>query len=240
MGALVAIVLWLWATGELSLYIHPRYHSFTAVMAVLAVAMLVTYAFVRARTPAGADHDDHDHEPPGSAVPLALSSVLSVGALLVLLIVPPATLTTLTAENRAINQSGLGDSEEVFAQAQTGESEVFASFTVREWAGILRQTADPAFYQGKPVDVVGFVTPDPTEADLFYVTRFVVSCCSVDAQPVGVAVWAPGWAQTYQPNQWVQVTGEFVISPNPGAGEPIVLQPRDIVPAEEPDEPYLF
>ena len=235
MGALVVIVLWLWATGELSLYIHPRYHAFTAIMAGLAVAMLAGYAWVSARAP-----HDHDHESGGSRLALLISTVLSVGALVVLIIVPPATLSTLTAENRAINQSGLGDSEEVFTRAQTGEAATFQAFTVREWAGVLRQTSDPAFYQGKPVDVIGFVTADSSSPDVFFVTRFVVSCCSVDAQPVGVPVYLPGWSSTVEEDQWVRVTGEFILNPDSRFDQPIILQPQEMNPADQPDEPYLF
>ena len=243
MGALVAVVLWLWATGQLSLYIHPRYHLFTGVMASIAVALILVWAFLgsKVRETVGHDHD-HDHDKPGmsSRIALAVSSVLSIGALAILTLLPPATLSTLTAENRAINQSGLGDTEAVFDQAQGGQAETFASFTVREWAAVLKQTSDPAFYQGKPVDVVGFITEDPSSPDIFYVTRFVVSCCSVDAQPVGVAVSLPRWSDTYSADQWVRVSGEFRVNPDTSSTEPLVLIPREIGPTEQPNEPYLF
>jgi uncharacterized membrane protein YcgQ (UPF0703/DUF1980 family) len=50
---------------------------------------------------------------------------------------------------------------------------------VLEWSALLRQTQDPAFYDGKPVEVIGFITPDPSgSSDIFYVSRFKITCCS--------------------------------------------------------------
>ena len=119
-------------------------------------------------------------------------------------------------------------------------SDTFAAFSVREWAAILTQTSDPAFYAGKPAQVVGFVSEDPDDPDQFYLTRFVVSCCSVDAQPVGVPVRLPGWRDSYGPEDWLAVSGQFVLNPSSSSPEPIVLSPDAVEPTKQPDDPYLF
>ena len=239
-----AMILWLYFSGQLSLYIHPRYHLFTAVMSVIAVAG-VLLGLGYASRPADADHDhDHDDEfapsGPGGRAAFWASTVLSAATVATLVILPPATLGSVTVDNRAINQSGLGDSEAALAAAKQGDQAAFAAFTVREWAAILRQTQDPAFFRGKPVDVLGFVSADPDNDDVFFVTRFVVSCCSVDAQPVGVPVTLPGWQDTWSAESWVQVSGEFVVNPNLDQSHPLVVRPENIQPAEQPREPYLF
>lgn len=236
-GVTVSVVLWLWWSGNLSLYIHPRYHVFTAAMAAIAVVALVVFAAVRlSRAKSG---HDHDHE--GKATPAEWASTVIAGVALVALVaLPPATLTTQTVDNRSINQSGLGDASAVFDEAADGESDTFASFTVREWAAILSQTSDPSFYAGKPVDVIGFVSQDPEDADQFFLTRFVVSCCSVDAQPVGVPVRLPGWQEVYAEEEWLNVSGQFVLNPSSQSSEPIVLSPENVEPTERPNEPYLF
>ena len=238
-GVTVAVVLWLWWSGNLSLYIHPRYHVFTAVMAVIAVVALVLFAAIgvaRAKT----DHDhDHDHEQKATAAEWVSTAIAAV-ALIALVALPPATLTTQTVDNRSINQSGLGDASAVFDEATVGQSDTFASFTVREWAAILSQTSDPSFYAGKPVDVIGFVSEDPEDSEQFFLTRFVVSCCSVDAQPVGVPVRLPGWRELYAEEQWLSISGQFVLNPSGESTEPIVLSPANVEPTERPNEPYLF
>ena len=112
-----------------------------------------------------------------------------------------------------------------------------------DWASLLRQTSDLAFYDAKPVDIVGFVTEDPDDPqNVFYVSRFVITCCAVDAQPVGVPVYAPDWRETYSPDDWVEVTGTFGANPSSKSTQPIAVQPGDagISAIDEPGDPYLF
>ena len=241
------MILWLYFSGQLSLYIHPRYHLFTAVMSTIAVAGVLLglgYSSWRKSQDAHDHNHDHDHDdvPSGAASRAALwaSTILSAATVATLVLLPPATLGSVTVDNRAINQSGLGDSEAALAAATSGDQATFAAFTVREWAAILRQTQDPGFFRGKPVDVLGFVSADADNDDVFFVTRFVVSCCSVDAQPVGIPVTLPGWQDTWEPESWVRVSGEFVINPNLNESHPLVVRPESIQPAEQPREPYLF
>jgi putative membrane protein len=259
-GSISGLILVFWFSGQLSFFIHPRYNLFTVVMTsvavVLSVMALVISSKVRRKTGAteslgGPDPHGHDHGDDGNAgvevpttrlgrITAVSAAAVSAMALAALVILPPATLSTVTVENRAINQAALGDTRAAFASAQTGDAETFLSFTVREWAGILRQTQDPAFFQGKPVDVVGFVVQDRENPGTFFVTRFVVSCCSVDAQPVGVPVYEPGFDERFAPESWVRVVGEFVINPDPSSSHPLVLRPFEIIPTEQPRDPYLF
>ena len=261
-GAISALILVFWLSGQLSFYIHPRYNLFTVVMTSIAVLLSVMALVISSKVrkkpvvhpsdhgehDSGAihehDHDDND----GVDVPTntlgrvtaVSAAAVSAVALVALVILPPATLSTVTVENRAINQAALGDIQGAFASAQTGEEATFLAFTVREWAGILRQTQDPAFFQGKPVDVVGFVVADRENPGTFFVTRFVVSCCAVDAQPVGVPVFEPGFEQQFAAESWVRIVGEFVINPDPASSHPLVLRPFEIIPTEQPRDPYLF
>lgn len=39
-GAMAAVTLWLAASGQLALYIHPRYNLFTVLMAIIAVVVV--------------------------------------------------------------------------------------------------------------------------------------------------------------------------------------------------------
>ena len=263
-GSISGLILVFWLSGQLSFFIHPRYNVFTVVMTAIAVVLslmaLVMSSRIRKNTrveaPAptiaplerGLDHD-HEHDDNDGvelpttrlgAVTAVSAAIVSAVALIALVVLPPATLSTVTVENRALNQAALGDTQAAFASAQNGEEATFLAFTVREWAGILRQTQDPAFFQGKPVDVVGFVVADRDNPGTFFVTRFVVSCCAVDAQPVGVAVYEPGFEQNFPAESWVRVVGEFVLNPDTSSSHPLVLRPFEIIPTEQPRDPYLF
>jgi uncharacterized repeat protein (TIGR03943 family) len=115
----------------------------------------------------------------------------------------------------------------------------YTKFTVKEWASLLSQTNNPSFFNGKGADIIGFVSPAEGNADVFYVSRFVLTCCAVDARPIGVGVYHPHWESVYRKDQWVHVTGTFMQSSN---GEPPVnvVKPTNILKIREPDNPYAY
>lgn len=251
--ALIGIVatVWLALTDRLGLYIHPRYSVFTVVMALIA-AVLVTAAF--AMTPVGDDDDAHDHDadangdrtgdgrprgrPRVDELRGVIAGTIVLGAIVALLVLPPATLTSATATQRSINSGGTtlaGDTAPALVGGDTSQ------FTVKDWALLLRQNPDADYFSGKTIEVTGFVTASPEDPEnVFYVSRFVVTCCAVDAQPVGVPVHFPGWEDRFAADQWVTATGAFVSNPGSPSAETLLLEPDDLEPTEEPDQPYVF
>lgn len=115
----------------------------------------------------------------------------------------------------------------------------FENLTVRDWASLLIQTQDPSFFRGKPFSALGTVT-DSGDPDVFLLTRFVVTCCAVDAQPVSVPVYFPDWRDDYAPDTWVTVSGGFQVLPDVSAPGNLAVVTADIVVEEVPREPYLF
>ena len=244
-AALVPTV-WLAITNQLILYIHPRYVVFTVIMAALGLALVIA-SFVTA--PHG-DHDhdhDHDHddrEPRAGRTGALMSTGATVLTLIVaagLVVVPPATLTSATADQRVINSTSVGAGTQTIGGATSAPAGAFAKFTVLDWSSLLRQTTDASFYAGKAVDVVGFITKDSEDpADVFYVSRFVITCCAVDAQPVGVPVYLPNWQNSFKVNEWVRVTGSFDSNPSSRSTQSIALLPTKTTPVDQPSDPYLY
>ncbi len=234
-AALVA-TLWLGLTDNLTLYIHPRYVVFTLVMAAIALVLVIASAAARP------EHSHDEPRPRRWTIPLRVGAValcLAVAAALV--VVPPATLTSSTASQRDINGSAVGADTQSLDAVQSASGAVFAAFTVLDWSSLLRQTSDPAFYAGKPVDVTGFITADESDPqNVFYVSRFVITCCAVDAQPIGVPVYQPGWSSTFAAGDWVRVTGGFAANQSTDSSQPIAVLPDAVEGVAEPDEPYLF
>jgi uncharacterized repeat protein (TIGR03943 family) len=238
--ALIGIVAtaWLAATDRLGLYIHPRYFWFTVIMAAIA-AVLVVAAFALAPL---AEPESHEHAPDAStrrsgSIRAALAATIVVGAAFALLVLPPATLTSATATQRSINSTGatLDRNVPVFAGGDTSQ------FTVKDWAMLLRQGPDAEFLADKTVDVTGFVTASPDDPEnVFYVARFVVTCCAVDAQPVGVPVYLPRWAERFAADQWVEASGVFAPNPGSPSSEALLLTPDELSVVEQPDQPYVF
>ncbi|MDM4761694.1 TIGR03943 family protein [Galbitalea sp. SE-J8] len=247
-AAPLGVTLWLAATGRLDLYIHPRYIVFTVIMCAIALVALVLGALARGD---GHDHglddplgDPLDGGEPVAAPPArgrALRSVLSGASVVVcaalaiaLVVVPPTTLTSATAVQRAAAPvAPAAGAAPVDAHAST------AGFTLKDWSALLAQTSDPSFYAGRSVDVTGFVVAGARGGSTFSLTRFVVTCCAVDAQPVSVPVLLPGWSDQYAADDWLHITGTFVADPSGGAA-PIVLQPDSVTTMHEPDDPYLY
>jgi uncharacterized repeat protein (TIGR03943 family) len=233
--ALVGIVatVWLGLTGQLGLYIHPRYYVFTVVMAVLG-GLLAIAAFALAPRD---EHEDDDLPRRGRAWWTLRGAVLIVGAAVAMLALPPAALSASSAADRSVNSS-----DAVLAvDAPTLTGGDYDSFTIKDWAAVLRSSVSGDQLQGQRATLTGFVTPDESDPDnVFYVTRFVVTCCAVDAQPVGVPVYLPGWAEDFPVETWVDVEGAFSTNPSVVSAEALVVLPSTTSETAQPAEPYVY
>lgn len=237
-GVATAAIVWLALSGQLVLYIHPRYVIFTVIMAVITLAFVTAATVIR--RPVNADEDD---SPVGRWPRIISASGLVLAGLTVagMLVLPPAVLTSATADQRDINSTTISAGTQNLDEVSAGSAESFAALTVVDWASLLRQTSDLDFYSDKTADITGFITADADDPDnIFYVSRFFVTCCAVDAQPAGVPVYMPGWADTMAVDDWVQVTGEFAANPSGLSTHPIALDPSEVTVVEQPSEPYLF
>lgn len=243
MLSLVGIVatVWLALTGQLGLYIHPRYFIFTVALAIIAlVFVLLAFAIIPRAESEQHDHDSIPVTPRGRAWGVGGSVILVALTAAALLVLPPVTLTTATVEQRDMNGSASAtalSASETLHLAGGDDS----GFTVRDWAGLLRQGADADFLSGRIPDLVGFVTPDPDDPEnVFYIARFVVTCCAVDAQPIGVPVYLPGWQDQFAIDEWVAVSGSFIENPSIDSMQATVLDPHSVSPTEQPSQPYVY
>ena len=243
---LVATIL-LGLSGQLVLYIHPRYVIFTMVLSGLALVILIATVLVRRRPHVHADHEEHDafddpDVPRGRSRVVAIATFVTASVAAVLLLaLPPATLSSETASQRDLIGGSSSADAETFADADSAPTAAFAAFTVLEWSALLRQTQDPAFYGDKPVDIVGFISPDPAGSpDIFYVSRFKITCCAVDAAPSAIPVHYPDWRTEFAADDWVQVEGGIATNPSSDSELALAVLPASVTPVEEPGDPYLY
>jgi putative membrane protein len=235
-GVAIVVTLWLGATNQLILYINPRYIVFTLVMALIALGLLVASFVVRAA-------HSHEDAPPtrSQKITTVLGGVVTIVLAIGMVTVPPATLSSATAIQRDVSASTIVSSSQAVSTSSTASNASYARFSVLDWSTLLRQTSSPAFYAGKPASIVGFVTPDADDpANLFYLTRFVITCCAVDAQPVAVPVYLPDWKTRFAADAWVSVTGGFVSDPSRRSTAQIALVPSAVKVVSKPTQPYLF
>ena len=232
-GVLTLVTVWLGWQGMLGFYIHPRYNLFTLVMAVIGVSLMAIAFFVPTK---GHSHAGHKHAK-GHSIMEWLSLGLVAGVVAIALVLPPTTLSSYTAENRSFGTVATSPAADAIDVESTTSG--FENLTVRDWASLLIQTQDPSFFRGKPFSALGTIT-DSGDPDVFFLTRFVVTCCAVDAQPVSVPVYYPGWIQDFAVDTWVTVNGGFQVLPQIAEPGNLAVVPGDIVEEEVPREPYLF
>ena len=213
-------ILWLALTGQLDLYIHPRYFAFTAFTASIAAITSVAAYALRGRNAS-----------PGRGWGAALATAAVV---LTLLIVPPTTLDSSMAQQRSVNSSVDTNQSVKLVGADPSR------FTLRDWAALVTDPATAPTYAGHQVTLTGFVAPADESSDTFYLARFVVTCCTVDALPVGIPVRLSGWATKYRPDQWLEVTGTLVPATDAPDGAVLVLKPSKLRAVAEPAEPYEY
>jgi putative membrane protein len=248
-GALVALgyaayLLYSARTGALYFYIHPLYVWPTVAtgLVLLLLAALAIWERVRAprrgaRGRAGPDRP-HAESRPSVAVTillgwLALPLVLGFG-------ITPQPLSTLSAGQRGMDLAAAAGAETLGADAPApftlgARPE---SFTIKDWVKAFHVDPEPGRHAGQPVRVTGFVHRDERlPSGWFLVARFVVKCCAVDAQPVGLPVRAG--APMPEPGRWVSVEGVWEVAEVRGDRR-AVIGATAVVPVARPDQPYLY
>ena len=232
-GVLTLVTVWLGWQGMLGFYIHPRYNLFTLVMAAIGVSLMAIAFFVPTK---GHSHAGHKHADNHSIMEWLSLGLVAV-VVTIALVLPPTTLSSYTAENRSFGTVATSPTADAIDVESTTSG--FENLTVRDWASLLIQTQDPSFFRGKPFSALGTIT-DSGDPDVFFLTRFVVTCCAVDAQPVSIPVYYPGWSDEFAVDSWVTVNGGFQVLPQIAEPGNLAVVPGDIVVEEVPREPYLF
>jgi putative membrane protein len=218
-----AYLLHAFASGTLYFYIHPIYiipTVVTGVVLLLAAALGV-----------GSPGPQEPHGGPSRVAVLLWALPLAVGLLL-----PARPLGLSTAAQRGVEAMPLGRLDDVPEFRVDARPE---TFTIKEWVKALQADPEPERQAGKPVRVTGFVyRDDRLPADWFLVARFVVQCCAVDAQPIGLPVRLVG-ADVPKAGAWVTVVGTWGLAEVHGHRRAVIV-PTAVTPTERPEQPYLY
>ncbi|MGH3148382.1 MAG: TIGR03943 family putative permease subunit [Rubrobacter sp.] len=231
----------LYLGGQLTLYIHPRYVLFTVALNVVSLAACCAGFSATAWRVANGSYAGGASWRPSVTFLMAMVVLLAAYAL------PARTLSTETADQRIGNfnsaRSPSSATGGTLAAFRTGETPTLAGaatadLAIEDWVAAFGVEPNANFYEGKEVNVVGFVfRAEGTPDDVFYVSRFVVTCCAVDAQPIGLPVRSPGWQERFEDDAWVRVKGRF--ANETGVAEPVVVEPERVERTAQPPNPYV-
>jgi uncharacterized repeat protein (TIGR03943 family) len=238
--ALLTVIgtLWLAGTGDLDLYVHPRYFGFTIVMAIVGGLIAVAALLFLPGHAVGEDaHDAEEVTESTARSPLATSGRLLIlcSAAVALLVLPPVTLSSRVAGTRELNSASATEAVDTVELAGTDGT----AFSVKDWAGLLRQNLPESFFAGKTADVTGFVLDTGSE-DTFYLSRYLITHCAIDAQPVGIPVEWPGWQEEVEAGAWLTISGGFESNEDALVDSSVVLAPEGTEQVEQPDDPYVY
>jgi uncharacterized repeat protein (TIGR03943 family) len=247
MASLALFLGWRIVTGEVFFYINERFLPLIAVAALTAAAL--AYGAWAGRAAADVHGQDDvlpgdvfgDMEGAGARQRAAARSrawrfgLVSIPLLLGVLI-PAAPLGSSAIDNRGLNADvplSAGGGSQVRLEIAPEERSIL------DWVRAINYAGDPSEVRGLPADVVGFVyRVDSLAEDQFMVARFMVTCCSADAQAVAAIVtWPDGGALT--DNTWVRVRGTIGIGQIAGQSYPLITA-ASVEPTEQPEHPYMY
>lgn len=219
-----AYVIQLSVNRTLTLYIHPRYSVFTVVLASVGLLLICLGAIFK--KPAEHGHTQHQ-DSLRSWTPLLFM-------LFFIVLIPARSLSSATVSQRATDSASFSSSKASLQSMFSGSSK---GLMLADWFQLITTNTDASYYKNKPVHIRGFIYDAGLGPDTVWLAQFVVTCCAVDAQPIGVPVAIPRWRDTYKQDQWLEVEGEFQ-NAQTAQGEQLVLQPKSITAIEQPRNPY--
>ncbi len=170
-------------------------------------------------------------------IPVYISYLGLTICLLLFIFTAPKSLSSITAYQRE------SDFNTVSLQGSSSVVQTFSNtdnYDLGDWITSLNYNPDLSFYKGKNVNVKGFIfKKDSLGSNIFLVSRFVITCCAVDARPVGMPVISGNWDKEFKVDDWVLVHGKFDIQNIEGKDQLVIIA-DNLEKIDEPNNPYIY
>jgi uncharacterized repeat protein (TIGR03943 family) len=216
-------ILYLFFASRLVYFIHPRYEWLTTGAGFL----LIVFGII------GLFKELHKKK-----LQLSLYSFDFIVFILIIALtfVPIRSLSSESFAIRSGNTSAqLSQAESQKIKKKFEGSVDSSSFTMYDWVNA-KGLNDSSIFTGKNFKGSGFISPT-SNANYFSISRFIVSCCVVDATPAGLLV-KMDWQNGYKADEWVQVSGVFETLEFEGKIQPVII-PTTITTIQQPKNIYL-
>jgi uncharacterized repeat protein (TIGR03943 family) len=221
MAIIGGYIIYLFFIKRLNFLIHERYIVFTLIAGfVLAVVGII-----------------------GSIMSLQsknkkLKFNLSLVILLITFFVPFIPLKSLSSDSfdiRSVNKNiRVSENEKQDIRQKINFKIDSNDFTMYDWVKA-KGLDDLSIFKDKEFTGTGFIAPK--QGNIFSLSRFILSCCVVDATPAGILV-DYDYNKEFKSNDWLEVKGKFKIQEVNGIQEPVVI-PTSVIKINQPDNVYL-
>jgi putative membrane protein len=220
-------VIYVFAINRLAFFIHPRYLYFTVGCGLLIALIGLIGLFSILKNGFGV-----------FAFPKNLLSwnflVLTLVAGVFLVPIKSLSLESFALRN---SKSSINFTEEEKNKTKLKFSKNIDSTTFKffDWINA-KSLNENGVFKNKQFKGSGFITAGQSP-NTFELSRFVISCCVVDATPVSLTV-EYDYSKQFKLNNWVEIEGVFEIKPVDGKNQPVIV-PTNINKISEPDSVYL-
>ena len=229
-------------TGEYRLLIHPNYFYLMVITSILL--LIIGIAKVKQLITNSVNNIDNEQHltifPPGVGSSLLLLAALAG------LFIPPTVLASQTALQRGVTETlpPTRDRPQSFVNQTKPEER-----SLIDWIRTLNAYPEPDAYTGQTAKITGFVIHVPELPDNYLLlSRFILTCCAVDAYPVFIPVELPQNSQRYSADTWLEIKGKMITntlkirdrSDTPQEKRRLVLKAEKIETIPTPKNPYSY
>lgn len=217
--AILIAILFAELNDKLIYYIHPRYVGFTVLLTFLGLILLVFDLLLNKKR----------RQSYRSAWLVFIVALLGI-------MLSPKTLTSSIATDRTGNSGYLGQlSQDVLPQTTYDSfSRDLTRFTILDWVNLIGSSTTDSQIINKQAEVEGFVLK---KDDQYFVARFKLTCCAVDATPLTIAL-AKTPEQELRGGHWYRIEGDFIKTDS--LNHPLQLQIKSYEEIAEPEDPYVY
>ena len=228
-------------TGQYKLLIHPNYFSLVLGSGIILMVLGIVKikSVIEKRTQNNTEHI--------SLFPPGLGNSLLLLVAIAGLLIPPKVLTSQTALKRGVGDLPLTTIQpQAFRTASKPEER-----SLIEWIRTINAYPEPDAYSGQPANITGFVLHLNELPDNYVMlSRFVITCCAVDAYPIGIPVKLDSSRSNYPVDSWLTVEGMAISETLPVKDRietnkitekrSVVIEAKAINTIPTPADPYSY
>ena len=221
-------VLLLACRGQLSFYIHPRYHLFAAILSTIGIVFLIIDIVLQLKSGVFAHHRFKFHH-------VKLAPCLSVLILLAGYLLPPKPLSPSSVTQR---ENSIATSQTNYCnipKPKEGETNV----SINRWRSAFNSCQKLSYFDNTSITITGFVSSGILQNygyDYFELARYVISCCAADSIPMKILVEKTP-ANSYRDGTWLTVKGKLMQKIINGKAEYVITE-STATAIPQPEDPY--